>query len=656
MRVPIFLLAAALHLPLLAASPAPAIADFFDNPEFSGAKLSPSGNYLAVRMGGEGKRDRLAVMTLSTGSIKAISSFTDADIGRFEWVNDERLALAATDRSVGQGGVHLAAGLYAINRDGSHFIQLVSRDGSLGTRTGRLLLPWNTYMLEQQTKQDSDNIYVVHSVGSAGTLDYRGLQLLNTMTGRTTPFELPGATSSWLLDHNGEPRLTAVTKDDKKTILYRDPALNQTWRPLVTFNAHTGGKGAFRPLTFGPDGTLYVVANAGKDKQAVYTFDPQTGKMADKPLVQLEGYDFRGELIMGKDKLLGIRHLTESLGTNWLDKDMQALQDHIDEILPNTVNLLTPPARPGSPWLLVEAYSDIFPLRTMLYNSETKKLTAIGASHPKIQPAQMAHRKLVHYTARDGLDIPAWLTVPQGAGKNLPLVMLVHGGPYMRGSSWGWDAEAQFLASRGYAVLQPEYRGSTGFGSRHFHAGWKQWGLKMQDDIADGARWAIAQGVADSKRICIAGASYGGYATLMGLVNDPDLYKCGVDWIGVTDINLMYDPGWFTLDDTGDEWKRYGMPVLIGDQVKDAEQLKATSPLQQAARIRQPLLLAYGGADLRVPLQHGTKFYNAVKQTNTSVEWIEYEEEGHGWVLPKNRIDFWGRVEKFLDKNIGSEQ
>ena len=656
MRVPIFLLAAALHLPLLAAAPAPAIADFFDNPEISGAKLSPSGNYLAVRMGGKGQRDRLAVMTLGSGEFKAISSFTDADIGRFEWVNDERLALTSTDRSVGQGNMHYASGLYAINRDGSHFIQLVSRDGSLGTRTDRLLLPWNTYLLGQKTKQDSDNIYVVHSVDSAGTLDYRELQLLNTMTGRMTPFELPGATSGWLLDHNGEPRLTAVTKDDKKTILYRDPALNQRWRPLVTFNTYTGGKGAFTPLTFGPDGTLYVVANAGKDKRAVYNFDLQNGKMADKPLVQLEGYDFHGELIMGKDKLLGIRHLTDSLGTHWLDQDMQALQDHLDQILPNTVNLLTPPARPGSPWLLVEAYSDIFPLRTMLYNSATKQLTAIGASHPQIEPAQMAHRKLVHYAARDGLDIPAWLTLPQGTGKNLPLVMLVHGGPYVRGGSWGWDAEAQFLASRGYAVLQPEFRGSTGFGSRHFRAGWKQWGLKMQDDIADGARWAIGQGVADSKRVCIAGASYGGYATLMGLINDAELYRCGVDWIGVTDITLLYQPGWFTLDDLDQEWKQYGMPALVGDQVKDADQLKATSPLLQAARIKQPLLLAYGGADQRVPLQHGTRFYQAVRQTNPGVEWIEYEEEGHGWALPKNRIDFWGRVEKFLDKQIGTGQ
>jgi dipeptidyl aminopeptidase/acylaminoacyl peptidase len=265
----------------------------------------------------------------------------------------------------------------------------------------------------------------------------------------------------------------------------------------------------------------------------------------------------------------------------------------------------------------------------------------------------MAHKKMVRYKARDGLEIPAWLTVPQGAGKNLPLVVLVHGGPYLRGGDWSWDAESQFLASRGYAVLQPEFRGSTGFGLRHFNAGIKQWGLKMQDDIADGARWAVAQGYADSKRICIAGASYGGYATLMGLIKDPDLYKCGVDWMGVTDINLMYSPGWFTVTDTSEESKQYNMPVMIGDPEKDAEQLTATSPLQHAARLKQPLLMAYGGEDKRVPLKHGSKFYSAVKETNPNVEWIEYEDEGHGWSLPKNRIDFWQRVEQFLDKQIG---
>jgi dipeptidyl aminopeptidase/acylaminoacyl peptidase len=663
----VLLLAAALHLPSQAAetpaAPArPPIADFFENPAFSGAKLSPNGNYLAVRMGGKGQRDRLAVVTLETGGVQSICSFADADIGAFEWVNDERLALTATDRSVGQGDANYAPGLYAIDRDGGNFIQLASRTGRAGSigrtsggKAGIKLLPWNTYMLGQRTAQNSDNIYVTSPVSAKpGKVDYVTLQLLNTVTGKFEGIRRPGNTMSWLLDYNGEPRLAITSDDGVQTIMYRDPKGSQSWRALAKFNAYTGGKSAFAPIGFGPDGTLYVRSDAGKDKSAVYTFNFATNRLSDKPVIQLEEYDFRGSLIMGKDKLLGIRYLTDALATSWLDQDMQATQEHIDTILPNTVNLLTLPSKPGSPWMLVEAYSDIFPLHTMLYNSATKQLTAIGASYPKIKPAQMAREQLVHYKARDGLNIPAWLTTPQGAGKNLPLIMLVHGGPYTRGGSWGWEAEAQFLASRGYLVLQPEFRGSTGFGNRHFQAGLKQWGLKMQDDIADGARWAIAQGLADPKRICIAGASYGGYSALMGLINDPDLYKCGVNWLGVTDINLMYDPGWFSVSDLTEEWKQYGMPLLIGDPVKDAEQLKATSPLQQAERIRQPLLLAYGGADLRVPLTHGTRFRRAVRENNPNVEWIEYEEEGHGWALPKNRIDFWSRVDKFLGKNIGA--
>jgi len=243
--------------------------------------------------------------------------------------------------------------------------------------------------------------------------------------------------------------------------------------------------------------------------------------------------------------------------------------------------------------------------------------------------------------------------LPAGGAKHAPMVVLVHGGPQVRGNQWEWNPETQFLASRGYAVLEPDFRGSTGYGDRHFRAGWKQWGLAMQDDIADGARWAIAQGIADPKRICIAGASYGGYATLMGLVNDPDLYRCGVSRAGVTDINLLYDGHWSFTSDLSEQYKQYGMPDMVGDPVKDAEQLKATSPIRQAARIRAPLLLAYGGADVRVPIYHGRKFMDAIKPTNKQVEWIEYADEGHGWSLPSTRVDFWGRVEKFLDKHIG---
>ena len=637
----------------------PPLADFFENPEFGAAELSPSGKYLAVRIGAKGKRDRLAVVTLADEKIQIVSTFGDADIGKFDWINDERLVFSSTDRSVGQGDVNYAPGLYAANRDGSKFTQLAARrPKSLVTENSstrpRDLLPWSTAMLDQHGGQDSEFVYVtIAKYTDRGQLDVVPLHRLNTLNGRATPFERPGNTVDWLLDNKGEPRIATTIEKDTSTILYREPDTGK-WRPLFSTPTYTGSTKAFTPLAFGPDGTLYVVTRRNKDTSALYTYDLVNNKIADKPVIELEGYDFRGHLIFSNNKLLGIRYLIDASSTHWFDADMRAMQDQVDAMLPNTNNLLTVPIRPESPWVLVTSYADRFPARTLLYNSATRQLKAVGASHPAIKPEQMAQQKFLHYAARDGLKIPAWLTLPQGPGKNLPMVVLVHGGPYVRGSSWGWEPDSQFLASRGYVVLEPEYRGSTGFGSHHFRAGWKQWGLKMQDDIADGARWAIAQGIADPKRICIAGASYGGYAALMGLINDKDLFRCGIDWAGVTDINLLYDGHWNFTSDLPDGWKQYGMPHLVGDQVKDAEQLKATSPLLRAAEIKQPLLLAYGGADMRVPLPHGTKFYQAVKQTNPDVEWVEYDEEGHGWALPKNRIDFWGRVEKFLDRHIGN--
>jgi dipeptidyl aminopeptidase/acylaminoacyl peptidase len=641
------------------AAPAPSIADFFNNPDFSDAILSPTGKYLAVRLGGKDKRDMLGVVDLSSNTVRVVGNFSDADIGSYAWVNDKRLVFTATDKDLAQGDMRYAPGLYAINRDGTEFRQLAMRNGKPFITNGagmmaRELLPWHTYLLNQPGAQDSDYIYVQDKdITGPGELNHVDLLRLNTVTGRSAGLiDRPGDSMSWLLDAKGEPRLTVTAEKGTTSVHYRDP-LSKAWRKLTDFETYTGKGSNFFPLAFGPDGTLYVVAWKDSDTSAVYAYDLKANKLADQPLVKLAGYDFRGTLIMNEHKLLGIRHLTDALGTTWIDDGMKAVQAKVDAMLPNTVNLITLPARAESPWIMVTAYADIWPRRTMLFNRETQKLSLVGESRPQIKPEQMAQQELVHYKARDGLEIPAWLTLPQGGGKNLPMVVLVHGGPFVRGNSWGWDAQAQFLASRGYAVLEPEYRGSTGFGSALFHAGWKQWGLKMQDDIADGTRWAIAQGYANAKRVCIAGASYGGYATLMGLIRDPDLYRCGVEWAGVTDIELMYNGSWFYSSDMSESWKEYGMPQLVGDQTHDAQQLKATSPLQQAARIKQPLLLAYGTADMRVPLPHGTKFYQAVKQTNPNVEWVQYDDEGHGWKLPRNRIDWWGKVEKFLDKNIG---
>ncbi|AKU23719.1 S9 family peptidase [Massilia sp. NR 4-1] len=638
-----------------AAAPIP-IEYFFEQPEFSQALLSPSGKYLAAKVAARGGREGLVVVDLVNNSARKVAQFSDADVGNVHWISEERLLFDTEDKRLGLRDIEYGPGLYAVDRDGQHLRQLADRSGAtLRERSIRTLLPWHTFMLEQTGAQDSDYVYVAdRKYEWPGVLRREGLLRLNTRTGQSTAVLRPADTEDWLLDYQGEPRL-AWAFDKGTAILYLREAADNGWRKLHTFDVYKPGSDAFTPLAFGPDKQLYVRSRQYGDKAAVHVFDSQSGKISKEPLVQLDGFDFSGRLIFGKGKLLGVRHLSEAWETSWIDTAMKKVQDDVDARLPHTINRIDLPARPETDNVLVTAESDRQPPLTYIYTTQAKTFNKVGESYSRIDPARMAPQQFLRYKARDGLEIPALLTLPNGSkGKKLPLLVLVHGGPWARASIWGWNPEAQFLASRGYAVLEPDFRGSTGYGSAHLEAGFKQWGLKMQDDVADGARWAIAQGWADPQRICIGGGSYGGYATLMGLLRDPELFKCGVNWVGVTDIQLMYSGHWSALSDLSERWREYGMPQLIGDPEKDAEQLQATSPLLLAARIRQPLLLAYGGADRRVPIYHGTKFRDAVKAHNKDVEWVEYAEEGHGWALPKNRIDFWGRVEKFLDRNIGA--
>jgi len=333
----------------------------------------------------------------------------------------------------------------------------------------------------------------------------------------------------------------------------------------------------------------------------------------------------------------------------WFDTRMQQVQARIDKKLPGLVNLIDPAACGCTPWMVVTSFSDRQPEVYWVYNSETDKLDLIGQSQPNIEAKRMADRDFLRIPTRDGREMPLHITRPAGKGP-WPMVVLVHGGPFVRGGDWRWDPDSQFLASRGYLVVEPEFRGSTGYGQAHFRAGWQQWGLAMQDDIADAARWAIGKGEADAQRVCIAGASYGGYATLMGLVRDPDLYRCGVAWAAVTDLRLMYD---IHYSDLPTVFKEHGMPKLIGDRERDAERLAATSPLAQAARITRPLMLVHGALDRRVPVEHATRLRDALTALKRPPLWIDYPSEYHGFYDAKNRIDFMQRMERFLAEQIG---
>jgi dipeptidyl aminopeptidase/acylaminoacyl peptidase len=309
--------------------------------------------------------------------------------------------------------------------------------------------------------------------------------------------------------------------------------------------------------------------------------------------------------------------------------------------------------RNGGKMALVYAHSDRDPGAYHLFDRAKPSLEPIAKTREWIDPKLMAERRFITYKARDGLEIPAWLTIPAGSnGKNLPLIVNVHGGPTVRGYSgiqWGRWPEAQFFASRGYAVLEPEPRNSTGFGSKHFQIGLKMWGQTMQDDINDGALHLVQEGIVDKSRMCIHGGSYGGYAAAMGAVRDPDLWRCATPFLAVTDLPLLMTA---SESDASAEFLRTDIRKMIGDIDTERAMLEKNSPLRLADRAKAPILLAMGSDDRRVPIVHGNRFNDALVAAGKKVEYVVYPGEGHGFNKDANVIDFYKRLEKFFAENL----
>jgi dipeptidyl aminopeptidase/acylaminoacyl peptidase len=628
------------------------IESFFKLPQYAQMSLSPDGKHIAA-LAPLNQKQGLVVIDIKSRTATPVAGRSDRDIVGVTWINDKRV-LYFTGRLAERDFDQRGGGTFAVDIDGSSE-RLISEGSDEQSSAGmrRTVRPLEVV---RYLPGDTDDIIVHETVYAAGALKPMpgALYRLNTRTGRKTSLSdgkpEAGDSETWGVDRNGVARVFRVDFPDETTHIFYREGPEAPWRKIGDFKIFAPD--AWRPIGIAEDGhTLYVSSRRGGDKNAISRFDPDGTKIgelvAQHPLVDLRA------LTGDKEGVRGLRYNADREGAAWFDESLATTQSIADKSLPGSVNRLSWSA--DRSLVLITSYSDTKPGSFYLLDRKAGKMEWLGDSRPWIDPKTMSPMQPVRYKARDGLEIPAYLTIPRGSsGKNLPMVVMIHGGPWLDGDSWQWHPEVQFLASRGYVVLQPNFRGTTRYGWKHFSASFRQWGLAMQDDVTDGVQWVISQGIADPKRVCIYGASYGGYATLMGLAKDPDLYRCGIDYVGVADLPLLYTASW--SDTYYSEFAQYSLTSRIGDLDKDIDRIKAVSPVELASRIKAPLLMAYGTSDVRVVPQHGTRMKDALERFGAKPEWMLVTGEGHGFRDLENQKAFYGAMEKFLERYIGEKR
>ncbi len=618
------------------------IEDFFKLSEYANMYLSPDGKSIAALSPVNGKQN-LVVIDVKTRKAKPVTALTDRDVVLAEWISSKRLIYYTGrlgERDVEQRG----GGFFAVDADGTA-PRLIS-EGRDERNTAGWRGSFRRLALARRLPNDSDDIIVHETVSGA-------LYRFNTRTGRKADISLgkPAVADSegWGVDSKGVARVFVATIPGGDTkIFYRDSE-NAPWKLIDEFNEDTPQRAWYPAGIFEDNKTLYVSSRQGRDRYAIYRFDPEAKKLGDL-VAEVPRGDIGG-LVSDLEGVRGVGYNVGQPGVAWFDETLAKVQGIADRTFPDNANFLEW-SRDKS-LVLIRSVSDVQPAQFYLYDVKAGKMEWMADARPWIDPKKMSNMRIVRYPARDGLEITATVTVPKGSsGKNLPLVMVIHGGPWVGPDFWRWNPEVQFLASRGYAVIQPNYRGTLGFGQKHLLMSYNQWGLTMQDDIVDGVKWAVAQGIADPGRVCIYGGSYGGYAAMMGVARDPDVFRCAVNYVGVTDLNLLMSASW--SDTFNSDFARASYRRRIGVIGKDDERLKNTSPVNLAAKIRGPVLMAYGGSDVRVVPEHGTSMRAAMERAGNTPQWIIVDDEGHGYRKLENQVMFYGAMEKFFEKNLGT--
>ena len=598
------------------------------------ASLSPDGKHLAVvgtTLVDDQIRTALMVVDTDSGETRKIlwpERTRDADDAnmvymrqpvRVAWMSNELMAVDFNDETANQ----IALGGKRVGWLGARFLGMIRREGE------------KTKVALVKRYSNSNEIgTVAPNAEEVQPLEIKGVK---------------GSIAKLLTDSTGLIRVlqTLQTAKDadvsRLTTWYRQGEAVE-WSQVIDQSLT---EDRIEPVFIGPDPDhLVVQARNGGDRLAMWNYDIEHKAFGDVAAAH------PSEDIVAVDADEGAhefkRVATEGLQvqTVWFDQRMAKLQAAIDAALPGHINELE-----GSVGtrILVTTFSDVDPGKYLLLDTGTKTLREIAAARPEIDPARMQPMQRLHYPAADGLSIPAYLTLPGHPDKPAPTIVLIHGGPQAR-DHWAWNQEVQLFAAHGYAVFQPQFRGSLGFGKHFEEAGYGQWGKAMQADITAGVRYLIDHQIADPNRICIVGASYGGYAALWGLAQTPDLYKCGVSLAGVSDLEkeLKLDS-----DISKSAVQREFARSRIGDPALMKTVFDSVSPLKHADQIKAPLLIVHGTLDERVPLSQGRQMYDRMRALHKDVQWIEFDKEGHSLWRVEDQRDYYDAVFELLERTIG---
>ncbi|MDP4230008.1 MAG: S9 family peptidase [Bacteroidota bacterium] len=604
----------------MASVPKIPLRDFFKNPEKTGYQISPDGKWISYLAPYE-RRMNVFVMPRLGGESKRVTGETSRDLAGYSWKSNDRIIYLKDNG--GDENFHL----YSVDLSGENLKDLTPFD-SVTVQMVDVLEEHPDEMLIGLNKRNKEIFDVYRINVKTGAMDLAA--------------ENPGNITGWVTDHDGKIRAASTTDGVNTTLLYRENEKDK-FKEIITTNF----KESVSPLFFTFDNKyVYAASNLNRDKQAIVKFDIANGKeletIFEHPEVDVTDLNFSKK----RKVLTTINYTTWKRERKFLDKQIEDIFKSIESKLPNYEITLTSENK-NEDIFIVRTFSDRSLGAFYVYEVSGDKLTKLTDVSPWLKESDLSEMKPITFTSRDGFTLHGYLTLPKGKDpKNLPVIVNPHGGPWYR-DQWTYNPEVQLFANRGYAVLQVNFRGSTGYGRKFWEASFKQWGKTMQNDISDGVKWIIGEGIADPKKVAIYGGSYGGYCTLAGMTFTPDLYACGIDYVGVSNL--------FTFMKTiPPYWKPFleMMYEMVGDPVKDKDLLTSASPVFHVDQIKSPLLVIQGAKDPRVNIDESNQIVEALKKRGIDVPYLVKENEGHGFHNEENRFEAYEAMETFLAKHL----